>query len=269
MYVNPTPEAIFAVPSRSGCPDFCVTFTNSSTIATGKIANAFWQYGDGSNTEANMGNPTHCYRAGNFDVSLLLISDSGCRAMHTKPAFITVYPQPVAGFRVEPEIVDENDPVIDVSSSATGADQTTYFINDKQATYHAENFHHVFKSLENGKPVIYQVVKNQYGCADTTSRALDVKPSFAVFVPNSFTPNGDGVNDGWFAKGVGISDFFIAVYDRWGHILFQTTDINQPWDGHTKGSDNIIKQDVYVWKATVTDVFNKTHDLAGTVSLIP
>jgi len=98
---------------------------------------------------------------------------------------------------------------------------------------------------------------------------LDVKPSFVVYIPNTFTPNGDGINDGWFAKGVGISKFNVMVFDRWGHKIFETNDMDQAWDGHIKGSEEPIKQDVYVWKATVTDVFMKNHELSGTVTALP
>jgi len=153
MYVNPKPQPLFETPNRAGCPSFCVTFTNNSTIATGKIVNAFWQFGDGSATEVNMKNPSHCYGTGNYDVSLTLVSDSGCRSTTNKPAYVTVYPEPVAGFRVEPEEVDENDPQIDVTSNSIGADATTYFINDKNATLYQENFHYTFKNVSCKKSI--------------------------------------------------------------------------------------------------------------------
>ncbi|MBK9284586.1 MAG: PKD domain-containing protein [Sphingobacteriaceae bacterium] len=269
MYVNAMPQAVFSVPNRSGCPDFCVTFTNTSYISNGKIVNLFWNYGDGTPTEAGTWNPSHCYKTGNYDVSLMLVSDSGCIAKLSKPSYIVVHPQPVAGFVVEPEEIDEDAPMMDVRTQATGADAYQYLINDKNAVYYAPNFHHDFKTVGPNQPVIVQIVKNQFGCVDTMIKGLKFKPAFAIYVPNSFTPNGDGVNDGWFAKGIGVSKFNIQVYDRWGHVVFETNDMDNAWDGRTKNSDGPIKQDVYVWRAVVTDVFNKDHELTGTVALIP
>jgi gliding motility-associated-like protein len=118
------------------------------------------------------------------------------------------------------------------------------------------------------KPMIYQVVTTDHGCRDTAWKALNIKPSWVVYIPNTFTPNGDGLNDGFFAKGMGITQFNLKIFDRWGHILFETNDINEAWDGTTRGSAEPIKQDVYVWKASVKDVFNNTHALTGHVSLI-
>src|SRR5207245_1684491 len=118
-------------------------------------------------------------------------------------------------------------------------------------------------------PVVIQVVKNQFGCADTMIKALKFKPSFAIYVPNSFTPNGDGVNDGWFAKGVGVTKYTMQIFDRWGEKIFETNELDNAWVGHNRNSATQIKQDVYVWRAQVTDVFNKEHELTGTVTLLP
>jgi gliding motility-associated-like protein len=112
------------------------------------------------------------------------------------------------------------------------------------------------------------VVTNEFGCKDTASQIIKVKPSWIVYIPNTFTPNGDGLNDGFTAKGYNINKFNIQIYDRWGHLLFESNDMENQWDGHTKNSDEPIKQDVYVWKVQVVDIFNKNHDLTGHVTLL-
>lgn len=83
-----------------------------------------------------------------------------------------------------------------------------------------------------------------------------------------FTPNGDGVNDTFMPKGVGIIKFTLQIFDRWGHQVFKTNDITEMWDGAAKNNDNSVKQDIYTWKAQVTDVFNKNHFLVGHVSVL-
>jgi gliding motility-associated-like protein len=267
MYVNPRPKAMFVASDTASCPPLCITFTNQSTIGTGKIANVYWNFGDGSNTIADKGNPTRCFDSGKYNVWLMAVSDSGCRSALVKPDYITVYPKPVAGFKVEPEEVDENAPDIHVTSTASGADYTTYYLND-QGMYQYPNFTHTLKNIDKITPVIYQVVKNKYGCSDTSEKAVKIKPAFVIYFPNTFTPNGDGVNDGWFAKGVGVTKYNVQIFDRWGHILFSTNNMDEAWDGRSHGSTGSIKQDVYVWKAEVLDVFNKNHELTGTVTLL-
>lgn len=266
VYVNPRPTPNFSAKNPKGCPELCVTFTNSSSIATGAIITTQWMFGDGS-LPGYSTNPKHCYNSGNYDVTLKVVSDSGCISKLTQPNFVQVYPTPIAAFKVEPEEIDEMEPNISVTSEATGASIINYYINDG-SSYSSSNFNHVLKNVEKIKPIIYQVVKTEYGCADTTYKVLNIKPTWVVYIPNTFTPNGDGINDGFSAKGVGILQFNLQIFDRWGHKLFEANDINQHWDGTSKGSEEPIKQDVYVWKALVKDVFNRQHELTGHVSLI-
>jgi gliding motility-associated-like protein len=266
LHINPTPSPAFAAPNREGCAGLCVTFSNSSTISNGTIKTTQWQFGDGTLPDYSL-NPTHCYRPGSYAVTLKLVSDSGCITTLVKPDYVIIHPSPIAGFKVEPEEVDDNDPSATVNTSATGAVATNYYINDG-STFGVENFNYTFQNIDKITPVIFQVVTNQFGCKDTASIIIKIKPSWEIFVPNTFTPNGDGLNDGFTAKGYNINKFNIQIYDRWGHLLFESNDIENKWDGHTKGSEEPIKQDVYVWKINVVDVFHKNHDLTGHVTLL-
>lgn len=266
VYVNPKPVPAFAAPNKTGCTGLCVSFTNSSTISNGHISTYQWQFGDGSLPHYGT-NPTHCYSTGNYAVTLKLVSDSGCISTLVEPNYVIIHPSPIADFKIEPEEVDELDPSGHISTNASGAVATSYYINDG-SSFGVENFNYTFKNVEKTVPVVFQVVTNQYGCKDTTSKIIKVKPSWQVYVPNTFTPNGDGLNDGFTAQGYNINKFTIQIYDRWGHLLFEANDINNKWDGHTKGSDEPIKQDTYVWKINVVDVFNKSHDLTGHVSIL-
>lgn len=266
VYVNPKPVAMFDVNKFKGCESLCVTFTNQSSISGGNIVTTQWQFGDGS-LPSYVQNPKHCYNNGKYDVTLKLVSDSGCMATYVNHAMIEVYPQPVASFITEPKELDELEPLLTVTSDAVGATQTTYYINDGYTTM-KENFSHTFTNLDKQKPIIFQVVSNKYGCADTTSRIINLKQSYAIYIPNTFTPNYDGLNDGFRASGYNIIKFNLQIFDRWGKKIFETNDMNVSWDGHTKDSDEPIKDDVYVWKANVTDINNKAHDLVGHVTLL-
>ena len=117
--------------------------------------------------------------------------------------------------------------------------------------------------------VVNLIVTNQFGCIDDTSLTVVVDPEFTFFIPNAFTPNGDGVNDGFFGTGLGITDYQIWIFDRWGNLIFTTTDINESWDGSVQGQGgDVVQIDTYVWKVALTDVFEKKHKFIGHVSVI-
>ena len=84
-----------------------------------------------------------------------------------------------------------------------------------------------------------------------------------------FTPNGDGLNDIFSPKGFGIVKYEMNIFDRWGERVFTTTDFNQGWDGSfTRRHEDEIKQDIYIWKVKVTNVFGKEQEFAGKVTVI-
>lgn len=266
VYVNAKPIAKFNANNVSGCPSLCVNFTNMSTISNGSIVTNQWLFGDNS-MPGYATNPTHCYETGTYNVTLKVVSDSGCISQFTSPSLVNVYPSPTAAFVVFPNEVDMNQPMVEVTNTSMGASTVSYTFSNG-TSYNQQNFTHSFDTDNPMVVYITQIVVNSYGCKDTISQPVSIKPAFVIWVPNAFTPNSDGLNDGFMAKGVGINKFKMWIFDRWGRVIFETDDINQAWDGTVRGSEEPIKNDVYVWKAQVEDVFSKNHDLTGHVTLI-
>ena len=117
---------------------------------------------------------------------------------------------------------------------------------------------------------LYSVSINNNGCGIKDSVLIKTYCPFKFFVPNSFTPNGDGLNDIFYAYGDNIVDFKLLIFDRWGVQIFETNDINIGWDGKYK--NEYVQIDVYVWKAyySVNDESNniEKYQKVGIVSLI-
>jgi gliding motility-associated-like protein len=113
-------------------------------------------------------------------------------------------------------------------------------------------------------------VTNLHGCKADTTKCLEIEPFFVIYVPNAFTPNGNGVNDYFTAKGVGILTYEMWIFDRWGMQIFHTTSMTPGWDGKVQNgaSGEIAEEDTYVWLIQVTDVFHKDHKYIGRVTLI-
>ncbi len=89
-----------------------------------------------------------------------------------------------------------------------------------------------------------------------------------IFVPNSFTPDNDGTNDVFRARGTDIISYHLSVFDRWGELIFEAKNLNEGWDGYYKG--NLVQQDVYVWimdYKTACDE-KKSHRRKGVVSVV-
>jgi gliding motility-associated-like protein len=91
----------------------------------------------------------------------------------------------------------------------------------------------------------------QNGCFATDDVVVTVECTF-LYVPNSITPNGDGVNDVLQIIGTGIGDFHIAIFDRWGDVVYESNDINQAWTGGK--NDYYVQDGVYSFVITAYDL---------------
>lgn len=95
---------------------------------------------------------------------------------------------------------------------------------------------------------VYRVTAVKRGDASIRSQSnyAEVIPELKMYIPNAFTPNGDGINDQFGVKGEGISGFHLYVYDRWGKVVFESSDPQHEWDGTYKGQP--VQQDTYVYE---------------------
>ena len=87
-----------------------------------------------------------------------------------------------------------------------------------------------------------------------------------VFVPNTFTPNGDSKNEGFRAYGMDVQDFDFWIFDRWGELIWHSQSMDQPWDGTYQGT--LVEDGVYVWKIRCYDSSDDPHEFYGHVTVL-
>lgn len=102
------------------------------------------------------------------------------------------------------------------------------------------------------------------GCRNTDS--IEVLIESSLYVPNSFTPNGDGTNDFFRIEAREVHDFQLYIFNRWGQLIYETTDPNDFWDGSHKGKG--VQIDAYVWKIDYLDNQKVRHEFIGHVNVI-
>ncbi|HEX7415289.1 MAG TPA: PKD domain-containing protein [Bacteroidia bacterium] len=266
--VNATPVADFTVAVQKGCPyDMCVGMINNSTMQGGSLAPWLWNFGD--NTTSSQNSPIHCFKTGTFNISLTVVSDSGCKSTATINNAITVYPKPIAGFTYTPQDVDIIDPTVTIENQAEGATTYIYFISDGYVVAGHPTFTHHFVSDVPQNYTVLQAVANSYGCKDSIEHVIVINPGYTFYIPNAFTPNGDGTNEVFKGTGIGIKSYTIMIFDRWGELIFQSDNLEKGWDGTFKGKGgDVVQEGVYVWKIQLRDEKNNEHDFDGTVSVI-
>jgi gliding motility-associated-like protein len=121
---------------------------------------------------------------------------------------------------------------------------------------------------------VWLYIEDNFGCTDSTSSRIIINTLFTIYIPNAFSPDGNGVNEIFIPSGVGIDEdrYVMQIYDRWGNRIFETEDIGEGWDGSVDGQEisEIDKMSaVFVYYIKLyeegTDV---SHEYRGTITLL-
>ncbi|HXB13743.1 MAG TPA: gliding motility-associated C-terminal domain-containing protein [Bacteroidia bacterium] len=93
-------------------------------------------------------------------------------------------------------------------------------------------------------------------------------PGYAIYIPNSFSPNGDEINDVFKAKGKGMYDYEMLIFNNSGNQIYKTTDFNVGWNGAVQGDTAICPQGAYIYQIKAMDECGNQHSYAGNLSLL-
>lgn len=129
----------------------------------------------------------------------------------------------------------------------------------------ATAMHTVHHYIDTEDHDVWLTVWNDLGCTDSTS--VLVQPPAHLYMPNAFSPDGDGVNDVFGPGAHDLTSFKMMIFDRWGEMIYETEDPARPWDGTVNGGD-VATNDVYVWKLRATGRRFGPVEYIGSVALV-
>ncbi len=266
VVVNALPVISFSGDQLSGCAPLCVNFAGLSNPA---IISAAWNFGD--NSTATGSTPSHCYlNAGQYDVTLSVNDINGCKDSVTLANYINVFPNPVAGFNFlsnNPATLLEAN--ISIDDLSTGGDTCYWDFGDGNTLTVIGCGDVSNQYADTGAYHVTQIVVNANGCADTIAYDVYIVPYTTIYIPNTFTPNGNGNNDFFLVFGEYIDNFHMMVFDRWGNLIFESNDQAKGWDGKANGGKNLAQVDTYVYVVTYTEQYDgHKHKVIGHVNLI-
>lgn len=204
-----------------------------------------WRFGDG--LSSGIQTPTHKYYSpGVYDVSLSVTNSNDCVADTTLIDFITIHPRPDAGFNFTTTI-DNSSCGLEILFRNTSSNSINLAWNfgDHQ-TSALTNPSHLYD--EPGNYTVQLRAINEFLCEDTIYSSVVAQNLVTLFTPNTFTPNGDGLNDDFSIDGVCFDGLEMWIYNRWGGLVFYTNDRTVGWNGELNGVPCPIGS--YTWKAT-------------------
>ena len=251
-----------------GCAPVNVIFNTPNT----NVGQGRWTFGDGSDTSEGL-TVSHTYTAaGIYSVVLNYWDDINCTTQATLTNAVTVFEIHHADFTYEPyDEVTIADPSVQFINKSQNLGNNTYqWQIGNLYTLSDLNPFVVFPNT--GEYRINLTATTKDGCISEASDNIIVKPDFNVFIPNSFSPNFDGLNDAFLpvfsSYGIDTKSFDMAIYDRWGTLLYHTTDITRGWAGSIQNKGEPLQEEVYVYKIQYKDLEGKIYEKSGFISLV-
>lgn len=262
----PVPDILLIEPSEfAGCVPSEIFFNNLS-YPIDSTYQTLWTFGDGKSD--TLISPTHIYEEdGIFDVKLEVISPEGCYISRDYPKLIEVSPAPIADFLFSPEESSNLDPEVFFTNNSQYVAGYEWVFGSVGISFD-ENPTFTFK--DTGLYSVTMIGFHPLGCSDTITKIIDIMPIATLHTPNAFTPNNDGLNDAFLPKGIflGIKDYNLTIWDRWGGKVFENDQLEIGWNGEFNNAGKQLPNGVYVYQLNYTKPRGEKVDLKGQVNLI-
>ena len=246
------------------CSGGWIAFVNN--VPGSQNWNYVWDFGDG--TTSNEAMPIHQYNEeGNYLVSVSVTNGNNCTVSAENVTMVSVYPYAIANFEVSSTELNTLDPVIQLTNYSSGANNFIWSFGDGTGS---NEFNPEHEYSESGSYQIMLWATNPWGCNDSTFVAITIREDYAIFVPNTFTPDGDAHNSTFLTKGYGIldQDFTFQIFNRWGELVFESHDMSVGWDGMSINQSAYSQDGTYSWMVYFTDVNHTKHQRLGHVNLL-
>jgi gliding motility-associated-like protein len=241
-----------------------VQFTEAAST---NCASLIYSFGDSTTSSAS--DPNHCYNTpGSYSVSISCTDNIGCTGTTLVSNLINVYQTPVASFTIAPSTIIAPNTNVTVTDQSTGGGTIAWNFGDPLSG---------FNNVGTGSPETHsyvaegdyciEMVADNNGCRDTAKNCLIVIEDATVFIPNVFTPNGDGENDAFLITTTGVKDLVCDIYDRWGLLVAHFDGVTSAWDGKTKNG-KLAPDGTYFYILRITAINEKVTDLSGYLQLL-
>lgn len=251
-----------------------IIFFKNETSPTENIVSTLINFGNGeefSSVELFDTVSTNYKSDGLYSVSMIVKSTLNCIYTTVFPNLILIKPSPKAEFEFKSNPVRMFESEVKIWNRSSD-DVTNYVWTSSSSSPSQSTIENpTFKFPDNivGNYPITLKVSNSFDCYDSITKVLNIISDILFYAPNAFTPVKDLHNQTWkvYADGIDINEYELSIFDRWGEMIWKTTDVYSEWDGKYKGKD--LPPGTYIWTAVVRDATNyEKKSFNGYITLI-
>lgn len=258
--ISPLVKAQFELPPTA-CAPYTAVFNNKSL---GGVSFT-WDFGDGTSSAST--SPTHLYSTpGTYRVKLTALDVNTCNGEDSIRLTLVVQARPAAVFSVTPTVPVQNTPHVFSNASTVNATRFKWIFGDGDTLLTASRTGVEHQYNVTGTFNACLVAFNALGCSDTACAPVKTIVVPRVDVPNAFTPLGPEQASRIFIRAFAIGKMHFTIYNRLGKKVFESTDVNQGWDGRVNGV--VQPMDVYAYTLEIEFTDGTRTTKKGDITLI-
>ncbi|MES2559346.1 MAG: gliding motility-associated C-terminal domain-containing protein [Bacteroidota bacterium] len=260
IIVDSVVRPIINATALAGCVPLQITFSGNDALPGYSYE---WDFGNG-NYSSNT-NPEYVYtKPGTFKIRVRVTNGNGCKDSASSEVIVSYIPVADFNYEYQNERIYAGEDTVKFLNKSNGGNQYMWEITSEftDTTINPKNIY--------DNPGFYNVtlvtIDTATGCENRITKRLEVRVRERLFVPNAFTPDGDGLNDFFHVSITNIVEFEVIIFDRWGSILYKSNDPYFKWDGTYQNEP--VQADVYGFLITGKGYHGKVFSEQGTVTLL-
>ncbi|MCE3295587.1 MAG: hypothetical protein K0R65_1301 [Crocinitomicaceae bacterium] len=261
---NPLPVIIL----QDFDPESCSPYTEEFSINVSPAGSSFtWLFDFGPSFVSENPVSVTYNTVGDYGFKVIAVSPELCVDSLERPNSIHVHPNPIPAFDFELLSASGGNNVVEFQNQSLLYEDLLWIFNAEDSTTE-ENPEMTFSGMS--KQIVVELIASNAYCSDSITQLITIPEQLIFYVPNSFTPDGNQFNNVFqpvMTEGYVVESYRLAVYDRWGELLFESFDPHTGWDGSYGGQ--LVMDDTYAWKIELIEMETRTPRIfTGHVSLM-
>jgi gliding motility-associated-like protein len=269
LRIDPAPVVDLSEDFVADCAPFSATLEAEVSGYNGVVYGTVWSWA-GEDSTATAWNET--VEVGALPVTCTVTAgDAELTCSASATATFVGIETPVADFDFFPEEPTVRDDQVQFVSSSLGEIDALSWTVEGLEEGQSFILNHSFPPYFGDLYTVCLDVVNDFGCEDRFCREVEVIGDVQVYVPASFTPNNDGINDIFLPSVAPLSqveDYYFELFNRWGERVFATDDPEKGWVGEADSGTHFVGNEVYNWVLVIDTELGQPYKLIGQVTLI-
>lgn len=248
------PQALFEEESLTFCPPANIFIENLSSSNYSTITDWSWFLNE-SLISTNTNFSAQIGESGVYDLSLSVVDENQCSDEFTVLNLFEVFDTPEAEFSWSNEIPGILSPEVSFFNESLESQHYNWYLNDEifSTEFDTEININNFNLLGESSFEICLETTNELDCSETTCHRLQLDSEIDIYIPNSFTPNNDYLNDlfGPVLYDFPIESYQLNVFNSWGELIFSSLNPEEHWNGKSKDSEYYSKDGIYQYSLMI------------------